>query len=290
MYYLIITILTATAILLVFKIAGKYKANNLHLITINYFIAACLGTIISLSQGSDINYIHYDWFGWSVLYGIYFILGFLLFGYSTQKSGIASTAISSRVSVIIPVILGFLLFKEQINNYIIIGIAIAVIALILINLPSKNLALKNNSRNNWIMILPILVFFIIGINDSIIKIAQHYFIKNNDYSEFISSCFFFSSIGGFIIILINRLSGKKTKLSSSSIVLGCILGVINYINFYFLIKGLAQMNVSVFMPIYNVGVVVLSSLIGIIAFKEKLSKTNIIGIVLAVIAIILLTI
>ncbi|MDR2084024.1 MAG: EamA family transporter [Bacteroidales bacterium] len=288
MYYLIIAILTATAILLAFKIAGKFNANNLHIVTINYFVAACLGMIISINQGSSINYFNYDWFGWSILYGVFFILGFLLFGYSTQKSGISATAISSRVSVIIPVIFGFFLFKEAINNYIIIGIIVAILALILINLPAGNAkALKNTgTKVNMIMFVPILLFFVIGINDTIIKIAQHYLIKNNDYSEFISSGFFFSSLTGVVIMLIK----KNWKVKLSSIIIGFILGIINYINFRSLIIGLGEMPVTVFMPVYNIGVVVLSLLIGIIAFKEKVSPTNIIGIVLAILAIILLTI
>ena len=287
MYLLVITILTATAILLTFKIAGKFKTNNLHIITINYFVAACLGIFISITQGMNINYTHYSWFGWSILYGLFFIFGFLFFGYSTQKAGITSTAISTRVSVIIPVILGFLLFKDAINNYIITGIFIAIISLILINLHGKSAAtLSKNSKINWIMILPILLFFLIGINDSIIKLAQYYLVKNENYAEFISSCFLFSSLGGVIIMLIK----KNKNVTITSILFGCVLGILNFVSFKSLMLGLASMPITRFIPIYNVSVVILSSLIGTIAFKERVSTVNIIGIVLAVVSIILLTV
>ena len=290
MLYLIVTILTATAILLVFKIAGKYNANNLHIITINYFVAACLGMVISVVNGADILYTNYNWFNWSIGYGIFFILGFLLFGYSTQKSGLTATAISSRVSVIIPVILGFIFFEEIITNTIICGILAAIIALVLINLPSKSKSLSTQNQKNTktvlVMLLPIFLFFGIGANDSMIKAAQYFLIKNNDYSEFISSCFIFSTLGGLAIMLFS----KKLKISLPSIIIGSILGIINYVNFSFLLIGLSKMNVSVFMPIYNIGVVVLSSLIGVIIYREKLSKINIIGIFISVLAIILLMI
>jgi len=284
--YLSIVILTATAILLLFKIASKFNTNNLHIITIHYFIAACLGIFISLSQGMNINYIRYSWFGWSILYGLFFIFGFLFFGYSAQKSGITSTAISTRVSVIIPVILGFILFKDVINNYIIAGIFIAVISLILINLPEKSNALNTqNSKTNFVVLIPVLLFFLMGINDSIIKLAQYYLVQNDNYSEFISSCFLFATLGGVVTMFIT----KKIKFTMSSIIFGCILGILNYVNFKSLLLGLSSMPVSRFIPIYNIGVVILSSLTGILAFKEKVSTVNIIGIIFAVLSIILLT-
>ena len=244
--------------------------------------------VISVINGADILYTNYNWFNWSIGYGIFFILGFLLFGYSTQKSGLTATAISSRVSVIIPVILGFIFFEEIITNTIICGILAAIIALVLINLPSKSLSTQNqkNTKTVLVMLLPIFLFFAIGANDSMIKAAQFYLIKNNDYSEFISSCFIFSTLGGLAIMIFS----KKMKISLPSIIIGSILGVINYVNFSFLLIGLSKMNVSVFMPIYNIGVVVLSSLIGVIIYREKLSKINIIGIFISVLAIILLMI
>jgi drug/metabolite transporter (DMT)-like permease len=287
MYLLVISIVTATAILLLFKVASKFNTNNLHIVTINYFVAACLGIFISLSQGTNISYIQYSWFGWSILYGLFFILGFIFFGYSTQKSGITSTAISSRVSVIIPVILGFLLFKDVINNNIIVGIFFAIISLIFINLQGKSTTLASKSpKIDLIMILPILLFFLIGINDSIIKLAQYYLIKNDNYAEFISSCFIFSSLGGIIIMLIK----KDIKIKITSIIFGSVLGIFNFINFKSLMLGLASIPITKFIPIYNIGVVILSSLIGIIALKEKVSTVNIIGILFAVLSIILLTI
>jgi uncharacterized membrane protein len=48
------------------------------------------------------------------------------------------------------------------------------------------------------------------------------------------------------------------------------------------------LNASTFFPINNMSIVVLGTLISVIAFKEKLSKLNTIGILLSVFAIVLI--
>ncbi|WP_431295071.1 hypothetical protein [Pedobacter sp. P26] len=53
-------------------------------------------------------------------------------------------------------------------------------------------------------------------------------------------------------------------------------------------KALAE-NPSTVFAAMNLGVIIIGTLIGIIAFKEKLSKLNYVGIVLAIAAVIFIT-
>ncbi|MCK9301590.1 MAG: EamA family transporter [Bacteroidales bacterium] len=286
MISLIIAILTSTAILLTFKIAAKKNVSTLQSITFSYLTSAILGFIFS-SEGSTINYIiQSNWFGWSILYGFFFICGFIVFGICTTKCGISITAISSRISAVIPILFGIFLFNDTLNNPMIIGLLLALISLVLINLPDKKIDKTTDKRSKLLTWLPILIFFIIGINDTIIKLAQAYLINNNDYSEFICSCFLFSGVIGLIFMFIN----KEYKITLKSVITGITLGIFNYLNFKSLLIGLGQIQVSVFIPVYSICVVILSVLIGYFIFKEKISKTNLIGIITAILAILLLTI
>jgi uncharacterized membrane protein len=53
-------------------------------------------------------------------------------------------------------------------------------------------------------------------------------------------------------------------------------------------KAMGYFESSFFFPVFNVSIVGLSTLIGIVFFKEKLNRTNKIGTVLAIITILLL--
>ena len=57
-----------------------------------------------------------------------------------------------------------------------------------------------------------------------------------------------------------------------------------------MLKALGVMDASLFYPLYNVGVVLISLLVGVLFFKESLRPVQIGGIVLAGAAIVLLVI
>jgi uncharacterized membrane protein len=67
------------------------------------------------------------------------------------------------------------------------------------------------------------------------------------------------------------------------------LGIFNYFSIYFLLRALQNdfINSSSIFTINNVAIVLLSTIFGILFFKETLSKKNWFGIGLAVISIIL---
>ena len=72
---------------------------------------------------------------------------------------------------------------------------------------------------------------------------------------------------------------------------GIAVGVFNFGNIYFYLKAHQAFseNPSTVFAGMNMGVIVLGSLIGVLIFKEKLSKKNYLGIFLALLAIVLLT-
>ena len=88
-------------------------------------------------------------------------------------------------------------------------------------------------------------------------------------------------IGGIILLI------KGERITRLSIVSGIILGVINYFTVYTFLKALGSLgnNGAFVFPSFNTGIVVLSTLIGLIVFREKLSNLNKIGIAVAVVAI-----
>ena len=72
---------------------------------------------------------------------------------------------------------------------------------------------------------------------------------------------------------------------------GLALGILNFGNILFYLKAhkaLAENPSTVFAGM-NMGVIILGSLAGILLFKEKMTKWNYFGIVLAIISIIIIT-
>jgi len=98
--------------------------------------------------------------------------------------------------------------------------------------------------------------------------------------------FIIASISGILI-----LSGKSFKgrnpLKLKSVFWGVIFGIPNFFSLVFFLKALndPELSSSIVFPLVSMGVIVSSSIIGMILFKEKLSKNNWIGILLSICAI-----
>lgn len=285
MQYLLLAITASTLILISFNFFSRFNIDDFTAITINYIVGSLFG----------FNFIHWDqtlpgiynasWFPMALLTGILLIAGFVLFAISTRKAGVAITAISSRMSVILPVMLGLLLLNDQAGILKIIGIALALIALYL--------TLKKDSKEKFsvkLILVPLAVFLFMGLNDSAVKITQHFFLMDkgdSGYVAYAATSFMIAFFIGLFISFYRIWKGTKV-FRIQNLIAGIILGLLNWFSIYYLLKGLELMQVSVFIPILNISVVALSSVLGFTLFKEKLRPQNWVGIFLAVVAIILI--
>ena len=68
---------------------------------------------------------------------------------------------------------------------------------------------------------------------------------------------------------------------------GIAIGLPNYFSIYFMLHTLSwyQNDGAFVYPVLNIAVIVVTSLMGIALFKEKLSKLNLIGIIIAILSI-----
>ena len=69
-----------------------------------------------------------------------------------------------------------------------------------------------------------------------------------------------------------------------------MLGVPNYFSIFYLIKALNMkgLSSSAVIPINNIGILFIDTLFGVFIFKERLSKLNILGVVLTVVSMLLI--
>ena len=140
------------------------------------------------------------------------------------------------------------------------------------------------------VILPVLLFLGAGLVDTTIKLAQHFYMNDDNRNVVIMSIFGFAALFGTLKLIYDRFHLKKPVLFRS-IAGGILLGVVNYFSLYFLVKclGMPGAESSTVFAIVNIGVVLLSFVLGLMLFREYITRIKITGIILAIIAIILLS-
>ncbi|MBG0780830.1 MAG: EamA/RhaT family transporter [Bacteroidales bacterium] len=283
MLYLVATTLLSSAIFVVFKLFKKFRIDNLQAIVANYLTASAMALWVYSGELQLSSFLSASWFTFSLLIGTAFIGVFFLFALSSQKAGIAITAVSSNMSVVIPAAAGFILFQEQSSLLKIIGIILALLALYL-SLRKKK---QEKIKVSWqVFLLPVFLFFGTGLNDLMMKIAEYYYVTD-DLLLLLASIFIVALLIGSSV-LIFRLRMADYKLNFRNFIAGFLLGLINFGSTYFLFLSMAWFDNSVLFPIRNTGVVAITALIALFFFGEKLTKTNWIGIGIAILAIIMI--
>jgi len=279
--YLLISILSSTAIFVVFKLLKKNNINTLHAIVVNYFTACFCGYLLYKGAIVPSEIIQSNWFVAAIMLGFLFIAIFNVMALTAQKNGLSVASVASKMSVIIPIVFGILVFNESVGFQKITGIIIALVAVYLTSVKQKGNVVITQS-----IYLPIILFLGSGIIDTSIN----YFAPNDNIPLFSATIFAMAAIIG-VILSIGKGIESKSPYKLNVIPFGIVLGIVNYGSIHFLLMALRVENTesSTLFTINHIGVLALSTLIGLVLFKEKISKMNWIGIILALISILLVT-
>ncbi len=208
-----------------------------------------------------------------VIGGILFLASFFLFQQGIKKNGIVLASIFMKLGVLIPVLMSIIIFRESPKILQIIGIVLSIAAIIVFNFDKKGLS--TGAKIGLLIILLV----VSGFTDSMVNIYNK--IGNSGLNDFfLLLIFFFAGICSVILYFV-----KKEKMGVWDLVFGVLIGIPNYFSSRFLMLSLKSVPAVVAYPVYSVATILVITVVGIIAFKEAISKQKIIGLVLVVAAV-----
>ena len=286
MIYLILAIVFSTGVFVAMRLFERFGLDNHQALMWNYVFASATGFIVCEKFDTLSELVAEPWFGLSILTGFWFIFTYLLMTASTQRSGVTVTSLSSKLSVVLPTLAGVVLFSETLNFVATMGIVLALVALVLVVGGKKNNV--KTKGNGWIVgLLPVFIFFGTGTGDILMKITEQQNTVGN-LGFMIAFIYFVALIFGIIIVVWDIARGKS-KWQWKSAAGGIMLGVINYFSTFCVYYAMRSFDNVVLFPIYNIGVVSLTAVTGWLLFKEKLTWKNYLGLGIAIIAVLLIT-
>tara|TARA_R110000751_G_scaffold7805_2_gene31426 strand:+ start:7161 stop:8024 length:864 start_codon:yes stop_codon:yes gene_type:complete len=284
--YLLLSICASTLIFVIFKVVGKRNINTLQTIVFNYFTAFTYGILSYDSSIIVSDIVQSKWFFGAIGLGFLFIAIFNVMALTAQRNGLSVASVASKMSVVIPIIFGLFFYNESLGWQKALGIILALIAVYLASLKTKT-DQRFSIKTLW---LPIVLFLGSGTIDTSIKYIETTYLADNGIPIFSATIFFIAGVIG-IGLLSAKAIQKQFTFDPKSIVSGIILGVVNYYSIYMLLKALNAENFesSTIFTVNNVAIVMLTTLIGLLMFKERLLTKNWIGIGIAILSIILVT-
>lgn len=283
MLYLVLAIVFSTGVFVAMRLFERFKLDNHQALMWNYVFAAGTGFLMCKQFDTPAQLVSEPWFGLSILTGFWFIFTYLLMTASTQRSGVTVTSLSSKLSVVLPTLAGVVLFSEKLNFVATMGIVLALVALVLV-VGGKN-ATNKDIKINWL--LPILIFFGTGTGDILMKLTEQQ-NSSDDMGFMIAFIYFIAMLFGFLVVAFDLIR-SKSKWQWKNAIGGITLGVINFFSTFCVYNAMRCFDNVVLFPVYNIGVVCLTALTGWLLFKEKLTWKNYLGLAIAILAVILIT-
>ncbi|MES2239357.1 MAG: EamA/RhaT family transporter [Bacteroidota bacterium] len=275
MLYLLLSIVCSVAVGVIFKIARKWSANAKQIVLFNYFFALLLCYFVFSPNVQSIT--TEAPFSLYVSLGILLPVVFLFLITSIKNIGIVKTDAAQRLSLFVSILAAWLLFNEVFSTAKIIGILIGFFALFSVLNKADN-SVKSDLK------YPILVFLGFGLIDVLFKKVAAFIAV-----PYTTSLFVIFGIAFFLMFwaVLYEVIVQKKAFEFKNLAFGFLVGCFNFGNILFYLKAhqAFSANPSTVFAGMNMGVILLGSIVGLVVFKEKLSKLNYIGLGLALFSI-----
>lgn len=281
---LILTILLGVFLTLLFKVFPAYGINIFQAILINYLCCVLLGWFME-SQPINSNNFSEDWFYLALFLGFIFLFNFYMIGKTIEIFGVAVGTVATKMSIAISVIAAFVIFNETVTIFKIVGVLLAIAAVILVTYTKNSI-----DFNKALLLYPAIVLFNSAVIDVLLNYANQFYLKPATYNLFNFYSFTSCAVLSVLVALVLKFTRGFT-ITLKDVVAGIILAAPNYFCIYFTIKALdiPGWGSAVVYPVISVSIISIATLLAWLFFKEKLLPINFIGLVTAVIAILLIT-
>jgi drug/metabolite transporter (DMT)-like permease len=222
------------------------------------------------------------------LFSLIFALFTVLFQLSYTKAlaigNVSLTVMLVNLSMLFPITVSAVFYQEPLHFTRLIGIILTVVSFVLcIELKSKN-----SISWKWFLLS---VFAMLS--NAGISITQKVFGSSSFHSEkesFVACSYLLAFFITLIVYGIGKLKKEATTVLKKSscylfaILIGVTLAVFQWLNTY----AISTIDGTFLFPTYSGGSIILSALVGIFFFKDKLSLRQVYSILIGVFAVILM--
>jgi len=282
--YLLLSVALSSGIFMIFKAVGKLKLELFPVVVLNYLTCFLLGNVLLGSEHvfRDEVY-HLPGFMPIASMGLIFVGTFLLMGISTHTAGASMSAMASKMSVVIPVLVAVILLGESIDIKGITGVVLSLFILYLVSSCSGT-SLKFDP-------ILLLVFFGSGMVDTGLNLIKYADFKGFNNLQFATITFGGAAVVAMVVstFQLNRWKEFFKGRYFIGMGLGVLLGSINYFSIVFMYAAIDAYKgqTGIFFTLNNIGVLLLTVFLGYF-LGEKYQKKTLFGILFAIIAILLL--
>lgn len=299
MLFLALAVACSTAIAVLFKLT-EGKMDRTALLAVNYAVALGVGgALVALDTSGGGLRAAPGLLALGVVQGALFIGGFALFSKAIGIAGISLATGTMRLSVALPFVASWLIWGEEPSVAQWAGLLAAFGAFVLIarrpvpkaatGVVAAEPETRTRSAEAWQVALVLASLFLVGgVVDTVMKVFEETYAPQHSRSLFLVVVFGVAfAIGVSLVVARGMRTGEWPRRAVYG--WGLALGVVNYASAEFFLMALAELPGTFVFPANNVAIVGLATVLGVVVWRERLSRENQIGLALAALALVLLS-
>ena len=276
MIYLLLHIILSSTFILGLRWVQRREDDLLTVGAINYIAAGVLAGLMFLGSQS---YGPASCLTGAANGAAYFVSFFFLLTTMTWK-GAAITAMVGRLSILLPIACGVLIWQERPTGWHWIGMALACLSLALIG--NRGTLTESRSLPRYAP-LAMLAFFV---TTGCARLAQEAFKHEADHGE--QPAYLFAGFGLTALASIVMMLVRQKRPAVTELIFGLAIGFANVLQVWFLLKALERYDGFIVFPVTSAGGLLVTTFVAVFALHERLSRASFAGIGLAVCALALL--
>ena len=276
MIYLVLAFCSSAMVSVLMRFSDSKVKNSMGMLAVNYIACAFLAAVESglsllpaeLGLGQALVM--------GVLNGFFYLGGFLLLRYNISRSGVVLSSTFMKLGLLVTMVISIVFFGEKPALPQILGFALAVAAIVLINgAPGKSGSFR-----------PALLLLVLsgGLCDGMSKVFEEL------GAPALSEQFLFYTFLTAMALCIALAAWKKQLPGKWEWLFGILIGVPNFYSCRFLLMSLSAVPGVIAYPVYAVAGILLVTLAGVVLFREKLTRRQWIALAIILGALVLLNI
>ena len=278
MHFILLSVACSVLVSVLLKLAPRRGWDVAQMVTWNYLAAALLCAWLLQPPPAVLRQPGAPWGTLLVLAAALPIL-FLVLAASVRHAGIVRTDVAQRLSLLLSLAAAFLFFGETAAPMKLAGLALGLVAVIGILARPEPMATPD--RRGWLLLLAVWAGFAV-VDVMLTRLA----VSGTPASAALLVAFVLAFAGMAAWQLWRRLR-HQVRLDLRHAGAGLLLGLLNFGNIVFYVRAHQALpdSPAVVFATMNIGVVVVGTAVGVLAFGEKTSPLNRVAIALAVVAI-----
>ena len=274
MFWLITATLLSFGFGQLWKVSQRRGLNAPAVISTNYLtVAACLLAYFSWSDTLA--------FSGPVLLvggstGLSFIISLLVMTHALKRANVGVVLTSFRLSILIPIVFGVLVWDENASALQFLGIILALVSLALMTRNSAG----NPSTGSLLLI--VIVFALQGIAHCCMRWIHYADLDPMRMHVLCITALIGGGLGAVFVAI------RGSTFSTSELKMGLGIGLFNLVALTTSLTALSLYQGILFFPINGSAVVILDNLFAQYVWREPISRTGLIGVILGVLSMVLI--